>query len=177
MTLMLVVGLVGGGAFAYFSDVETSTGNSFAAGTLDLKLDNADGNVVAFAVANTYPSASGTYTYDLDNPGSLPGYLDIVVAVSDLGGTTSEPELNVDSGNLGDLSANMDIVVTIGVTQVYAGSLLGWNGNHEYDYLIAAGGTTTVKVDWLIPAAVGNVIQGDSTTVDLTFEFNQRTNE
>ena len=39
MTMVLVVGLVGGGAFALFSDTETSTGNVFQAGTLDLHFD------------------------------------------------------------------------------------------------------------------------------------------
>ena len=40
MTLVLVIGLAGAGAFAYFSDVETSTGNTFTAGSIDLKIDN-----------------------------------------------------------------------------------------------------------------------------------------
>jgi len=40
---LLVMRLVGGGTWAYFSDVEASTGNVFTAGTLDLKTDDADG--------------------------------------------------------------------------------------------------------------------------------------
>lgn len=44
MTLVLVVGLVGAGAFAYFTDVEKSTGNTMSAGTLDLEIaDNNEG--------------------------------------------------------------------------------------------------------------------------------------
>jgi predicted ribosomally synthesized peptide with SipW-like signal peptide len=43
---LLMVSLVGAaigiGTWAYFSDVETSTGNIFQAGTLDLKVDGAD---------------------------------------------------------------------------------------------------------------------------------------
>jgi len=39
MTLVLVIGMVGAGAFAYFSDVEESTGNVFQAGTLDLAVN------------------------------------------------------------------------------------------------------------------------------------------
>ena len=37
---LMVMGLVGGGTWAYFSDVETSTGNTFGAGTLDLTVDS-----------------------------------------------------------------------------------------------------------------------------------------
>ena len=36
---LLVMGLVGGGTWAYFTDTETSTGNTFAVGTLDLEVD------------------------------------------------------------------------------------------------------------------------------------------
>ena len=43
MTFVLVVGLVGGGAFAYFSDVETSTGNVFSAGTIDIEVSDDGG--------------------------------------------------------------------------------------------------------------------------------------
>ena len=38
MTLVLVLGLVGAGAFAYFSDVETSQNNAFQAGTLNMQI-------------------------------------------------------------------------------------------------------------------------------------------
>ena len=39
MAILLAVGLVGGGAFAYFFDVETSTGNVFSAGTIDIAVN------------------------------------------------------------------------------------------------------------------------------------------
>jgi len=38
LTLLLVIGLVGAGTYAWFQDTETSTGNTFTAGTLDLKI-------------------------------------------------------------------------------------------------------------------------------------------
>ena len=41
MACVLSLGLVGG-AFAYFNDTETSTGNTFTAGTLDLVLSDDD---------------------------------------------------------------------------------------------------------------------------------------
>ncbi len=40
MAIAIVVGVVGAGTFAYFSDTETSSGNTFTAGILDLELDD-----------------------------------------------------------------------------------------------------------------------------------------
>ncbi|MDD5433725.1 MAG: TasA family protein [Candidatus Pacebacteria bacterium] len=41
---LAIIGIVGaiavGGTVAYFTDTETSTGNTFTAGTLDLKVDS-----------------------------------------------------------------------------------------------------------------------------------------
>ena len=39
---LLVMGMVGGGTWAYFSDTEASTNNSLTAGTLDLNVDGGD---------------------------------------------------------------------------------------------------------------------------------------
>ena len=44
VVLALVGGLVGGGLFAYFSDTETSSGNTFTAGTIDIEITGG-GNV------------------------------------------------------------------------------------------------------------------------------------
>lgn len=39
-TILAAAGLIIGGTFAFFSDTETSTGNTFTAGAIDLKIDN-----------------------------------------------------------------------------------------------------------------------------------------
>ena len=39
IAVLLVTGLVVGGTLAYFSDTETSTGNLFTAGTIDLEVN------------------------------------------------------------------------------------------------------------------------------------------
>lgn len=73
MALVLVIGLVGAGAFAYFSDTETSTGNSFTAGTLDLTLAESAGAPITLGNMKPGDSASGTIT--VTNIGSLTGKL------------------------------------------------------------------------------------------------------
>ncbi len=64
-TIIAAAALVIGGTFAFFSDSETSTGNTFAAGELDLKVDNscyynkiADGTPNCPAIADD-PATTG----------------------------------------------------------------------------------------------------------------------
>ena len=74
MAILLAVGLVGAGAFAYFNDTETSTGNTFTAGTLDLTVDGQnDPNVVSFQVSTISPGWSQKYKWVLKNIGSITG--------------------------------------------------------------------------------------------------------
>ncbi|MDO8430681.1 MAG: TasA family protein [Candidatus Taylorbacteria bacterium] len=61
---------VAGGTGAFFGDVETSTGNTFAAGSLDLKVDsqchyyqdNIDVGCTALTQGSTTPVAFGNWT-------------------------------------------------------------------------------------------------------------------
>lgn len=65
-TGVLAIGLIGGGTFAYFNDVETST-NEFAAGTLDLGLNPE----TIIDVTNIKPGDWMNRTFKLENNGSL----------------------------------------------------------------------------------------------------------
>jgi spore coat-associated protein N len=75
----LVIGLVGGGTWAYFSDTEESTGNIFSAGTLDLGLDNNPGQDPTGSVTATFGasalapgSTAGSGSLYVYNAGSIP---------------------------------------------------------------------------------------------------------
>ena len=71
---------------ASFTATETSTGNTFSAGALDLQVDGQD-SVVAFSVANMVPGdKKGSPTYQLCNVGSVPGR--VTMSVNNL--TTDE---------------------------------------------------------------------------------------
>lgn len=67
MTLVLVIGLVGAGAFAYFSDTEESTTNTFTAGTLDMEPLNM-GPVV---IDNMKPGDQSEIVLKLKNIGTI----------------------------------------------------------------------------------------------------------
>jgi predicted ribosomally synthesized peptide with SipW-like signal peptide len=185
MSMVLVLGLIGAGAFAYFSDTETSTGNTFTAGTLDLKVGgenpNASPDFTIGGASGVKPGDSGTITYALKNEGTLDGYLDLSgISFTDTEGTNPESETG-DTANPGELSSNIYVTVKIGDVQQYAGLLSGIAAAYDADVALASLASTTLTIDWVVDkdnvaplgADVGNDIQGDVVTVALTIELDQ----
>lgn len=130
MTIAMVGALVGGGVFAYFSDVETSTGNTFTAGTLNLVPstsgtgpvgkytptaggDGVNGNVVFTTLA---PADSGTITWVLSNSGNLAGTLAIVSTITFSDVDANEPETAVTTPHANNGGGNGDLDEFVGVT-------------------------------------------------------------
>ena len=164
MTIALVGALMGGGIFAYFSDAETSTGNTFTAGTLNLNLDA--------------------------------GYLDLESCnVTEAIGTTTDPELAdeptsldttqlgnyllvhmfVDANNNGSWDAGeTDILGTNAIPVAINTIAASYNLNLS---LAASGGTSYITLRWSVATATGNRIQGDSVTLNITFELQQRSED
>ena len=79
LAIFLVIGLVGAGTFAWFQDTETSTGNTFTAGTMDLKMEGPEGNWVdgvtqTWTMSNMVPGASNVFgKIELGSFGTLTG--------------------------------------------------------------------------------------------------------
>ena len=94
MTIALVGALIGGGVYAYFSDVETSTGNAFAAGTLNLQVGAADPTTETISILNLKPGDTGNAaTWTVTNAGSISGNLSIAMsAITNNENTLTEPE-------------------------------------------------------------------------------------
>ena len=177
MAIALVIGLVGAGTMAYFSDTETSSGNTFTAGTLNLHVDGANDPLPAkFTLTDLAPGSSGAITYALANVGSINGYVDIEgVTVVNASGTTPEPESTPD---LGELGANLLVTVTLDTTTVYSSAALnGFAGNWDVSESLTAGSTINCVISWSIHDTVGNEIQGDIATVGMTFELAQTTGQ
>lgn len=181
LVIAVVAGLVGAGTFAYFSDVETSSGNSFTAGTLDLNVDGAnDPLLVKFTLGPIAPGDSGSVTYVLANAGNIAGYVDLEsVVVANDDNNCTEPEAAVDgtcgpTGG-GELGANLTVTVTVGGTVLYGpASLDGFNSYSGGDVPLGAyPSTINAVIAWSLPGTVGNIVQSDSAGLSITFELAQ----
>jgi predicted ribosomally synthesized peptide with SipW-like signal peptide len=95
IAILVCVGLVGG-AFAWFSDTDTSTGNTFTAGTLDLEMRTAGGpgvpatswsydhsGPIAYAQNMAPGVEAGPFDVRFRNGGTMDGYVDVNFSYSD----------------------------------------------------------------------------------------------
>jgi predicted ribosomally synthesized peptide with SipW-like signal peptide len=161
---------MGYGTMSYFSDKETSSGNSFTAGTLDLKVDGHDDGgatvPVYFKVDNVKPSDSGSKDIVLSNAGTLEGkaYIHFTNVLDDEG-DNPEPETE------GKLSENLYIIVSVGAETKVQGYL---SDIECTDYELGTiGEGLTVTISWSISKDVGNGIMGDIVTFDIEFSLKQ----
>lgn len=102
MTMALVGALIGGGVYAYFSDTETSAGNTFTAGTLDLQVDGENPwTSTAVTISDMEPGVAATpVDITCENTGSLTGDLYMrITGVADSGQTINEPECVAEGGS------------------------------------------------------------------------------
>ena len=174
MIIALVGALIGGGIYAYFSDTEASTGNTFTAGTLDLQVGSADPCTETISIGNLKPTESGNAgTWLTQNTGSINGTLDIELsAITNNENTRSEVETAAgdttdDPGELGTL---LEVAFWMDVDKS--------NDWSDGDYYLKSDGT---KVSWtsgtVLPAeayAILNDYDSDSwsdvQTVNATSE-------
>jgi len=173
---IIIIGLLGfalgWGTYSYFNDTETSSGNTFSAGTLNLKVDGNDDPLGAyFTVSNVKPGNSGSEDMELSNTGTIAGtayihFKDVV----DSPGTTPESEPTPDNG---ELSENLKIKVSVDATTIVEDFLSVIESNSYQLGTISGGGSLTVTIEWSIPSDVGNAIQGDSVTFSIEFSLLQ----
>ena len=198
---LLVIAMVGGGTYAYFSDVETSTGNTFTAGTLNLQVGSADPLTETITVTDTYGGDSGSYDWLLKNVGSIAGSLDITFSnIVDAENGVNEPEdadpdedgTVASPGTDGELAEVLALVIYIDEnnnniydaatdTLIYDGFVKGVTnlvGEQLSNYAMAAnygsGDDKAVRIEWSIDSSVGNKIQSDSAGFDIEFELLQQ---
>jgi len=194
---ILVIGVVTAmmavGTISIYTDTETSTGNTFTAGTLDLQIwdsgNNAwvdDSNVPTVndlwnnMVNNLKPGDSGTIIIPVKNAGTIDGYADIHIKnVINSPGVTTEPEPTPDNGELGsailvNISYDSDGDGSADETLV-SGETLDNLECITYTATTTLTGGSTAKwiIDLWLPGSVGNEIQGDSVTCDVEFSLDQ----
>jgi predicted ribosomally synthesized peptide with SipW-like signal peptide len=200
LTLMvlgvLMLALLIGGLYGYFDDTETSTGNVFTAGTLNLVseidgvgysdisegLDGINDNITFGMVA---PGESGSITWTLTNDGTVDGELTLVCTDNVFGENGSnEPELAVfgnDSGGNGDLDEYMTCQLSCEGTYITNGGISGYVPfsdlaaalNSQANVALGAGLDTVYLLEWQIDSSVGNIIQSDTANIGITFTLTQ----
>jgi len=174
----LVSGLAIGATSAYFSDTETSVGNTFAAGTLDLTADGKEGvNVVHITRANIVPNMPWSHSYGgqwvLKNVGTVPGVLSLTVQNIQNGTTVC------DSAKVAELAAaGLPACVPNSSTGGQLGNLMFgvWSRNEApwgslssvYTPFNSMGGVTILPSN---PGFTGTLNPGDSVTVYLDLEW------
>ncbi len=183
LALMLVVGLVGAGSFAVFSDTEKSEENVFQAGTLELDVEGADEGVTTYSFENIKPGDIGGWDGLHDNPqwiterpqwtvkntGSLPGELTVTIEnIRDY----DENDNQIDTAD-GALSWAIDIWFKGGGSNFW-----GHLGRGEPALVIDLdpGDEITVQCQWQLgsePNDGWNVLQGHSTEFDVRFYLEQ----
>ena len=182
IAFMLLIGMVGIGTFAYFSDVETASGNQLSAGTLDLKTNDADGVSQTLYAINMAPGDTvGPQTITLRNGGSVDG------TTLDLSFSYVESD---NSPNPADMDANSTAAMIEVTTLNYGGaSILGSvsdNNSNTYKDIedlknadlsgqsgISASATKDFEIATLLRPETGNDYQADGISLTMTFILNQ----
>lgn len=93
IVIALVAAGVGMGTMAYFSDTETSTGNTVTAGTMDLELI-----VPTFTLTDIFPCKElDPVTFTFQNDGSIPGYFYYRITYTENDNLPNTVDLNADA--------------------------------------------------------------------------------
>lgn len=192
LTIGLVAIVAVGATRALFSDTETSIGNTFTAGTLDLNLDGANTNVVKFNVANMVPGNQPKGHWTLKNVGSVNGYFDIEnVTVTGFENGRTEPE--IEAGDITDGTGELQDVLGVYLF-IDNAPITGWFGaedkviynglaknmptHFELDAPLNVSAEVNIQgiINWW-STADDNKAQSDSMTLDMTFELGQSTGQ
>ncbi len=170
---------------AYFSDTETSTGNTISAGTIDISVDeqNPWNKSYTSQWADMKPGHTRDMEFTVANVGENPLVLwKRIHIVERSGGTTSEPECSAQGGSweegvctggteVDDLDSVIHYSMTSGGTTVVNPS---WNvmmkdiaelwmpvGN------LAPGANLTIHQDYKMDETAGNEYQGDAISFNI----------
>ncbi len=182
IALVLSVGLMAVGTWAYFSDNEASGSNQATAGTLDLKTNDVDGVTQTLNAPNLKPNNSyGPATITLKNNGSLAGAtLGIVFSYVASDG----------SPNTVDMTADATAAIIEVTTLTYDGSnLLGsvidnnTNGYKDVQDLknanlpsqsgLSAGASKNFVITIKMRDGINNNFQADGVDITMAFTLNQ----
>jgi len=185
---VLIIATVGVGTFALFSDTETSSANTFVAGTLDLKTGSTDGVTGTLGSSNMAPGDSipsdSPATLTLNNTGTIDGStMEISCSYTESDGSAAtEFDTNMDA----DDTAAMMTITTLNYGSVnLLNEISDNNGNGVIDLEdfkndaitgldgIEAGNSADFEIQIEFNEDAGNEFQNDGIEVTFTFTLTQ----
>jgi len=106
----VVAAIVIGGTIAYFSDTETSTGNTFSTGVIDIDINNENPWTQSWNIGDMKPCETGYITFNINNLGDNPVNVWKTVKVTGTVDTPiSEPECVYGGGAWDKTARTCDI--------------------------------------------------------------------
>ncbi len=185
IALLLIIGMAGIGTWAFFIDIETSTGNVLAAGTLDLKTDNQDGVSQTLLAANMAPGDTvGPETITLKNIGSVAGVtLDLAFSYpTDNSGDGSPNLVNMSED---DTAAMLEVITLNYGGSSILGTVIDVNTNSYIDIYdlatddlsgqsgIAAQSSNDFEIAIQLRNGTSGDYQYDGIVITMSFTLNQ----
>lgn len=180
-----------GGTVAYFSDIETSTGNTFSTGTIDIDVNGGTWEDSApYAITDMKPGYTDYTNFTINNDGSNPA--NVWKKLSNFV-TTKNEEVDGEAVNLEDqivydLSVKVytkdNLTTPYWFQTIYSdadGKTLddiytGITGNGVLLGMIPAGGKMEVTQSYHMKAEAGNDYQGETMSFDISLYAEQLIN-
>ena len=187
--ITVVLAMVGGATFAFFTAQRTTSANKFTAGTLDLDVASNGNKLEPFVIENMGSNAniSGSKTWTVKNTGTLPGRL--LVRLQNVSNQENgcndqekavdpncdQPDKQGDLGNVINLNVALDgsdVVLSTLATDQQSKIGLDWNGLTPI--ILQPNEERTIKAHWATDETqYGNEIQSDSVDFDVNFRLIQ----
>lgn len=182
IVFMLLIGMSGIGTWAYFSDIETSQSNTFAAGTLDLKTNDSDGVSQTLLATNMAPGDTvSSETIILRNTGSVAGstldlsfsYVESDIITNPVNKSADDTaamlEVNTLKYGPSDLLSSVNDDNSNGYRDIQDLKNTDLSGQSGID----ASSDKNFEIDVILRADTGSDFQADGITITMTFTLNQ----
>ena len=171
LSLGVVLAVGATGTFAYWTDAVPITGATFTAGTIDLKVNNADtvSGYTSLNLATMVPGNSMAGTLTIKNSGTAPLKY---TATSSSTPVALSGAMTVKV--TGDTSATGSSPSMTCAGTALAGSATALGGLTDTPLLgtgrqLAAGGSETICIQVTLPSTASSTLQGASSAVTFTF--------
>ncbi|MFB6076221.1 MAG: TasA family protein [Candidatus Aenigmatarchaeota archaeon] len=203
LVALMIIGIAstvaGAGTYAYFSDTETISGNTFTAGTLDLKIDR-DPRPDSQNWVNGFDVSSEGYRQYINNNVGGMSYDDLrnqakfsnlkpgaegeqVIDIKNVGSVDGDATIDLDFSN----GAGSDLAQVLEFSIYYdrdndggfetagpSGTVGDFiNDPYHLGPVEGSGNIASVKIEWSVPTSAGNEIQGDQVIIDAQFGLEQ----